>query len=111
VDIKAQQPADGILKRTDYGNTKCYQVVCECGSADHDHNLWVEADEHLISVTIYTTVKSKWWSINRWKTMWTLLTKGYVEYEADLIMNEQQAFNYAETLKKAVNDVKNFKKP
>ena len=43
--------------------------------------------------------------------MWALLTKGYVEYEADLIMNEQQAFNYAETLKKAVNDVKNFKKP
>jgi len=26
-------------------------------------------------------------------------------------MTEQQAINYAETLKKAVEDVKNFKKP
>jgi hypothetical protein len=40
-----------------------------------------------------------------------LLTRGYIEYEGSIIMTEQQAFNYAETLKKAVEDVKNFKKP
>lgn len=107
--MNAQIPAVGILKRNDYGTSECYQIVCECGSADHDHNLWVEADEHSVTVTLYTTAKSKWWSMNRWKKMWILLTKGYIEYEADLIMNEQQALNYAETLKKAVNDVKSFK--
>jgi hypothetical protein len=40
-----------------------------------------------------------------------LLTKGYIEYQASIIMTEQQTLNYAETLKKAVQDVKNFKKP
>jgi hypothetical protein len=109
MDLTAQIPAQGILKRNDYGNSKCYQIVCECGSPDHDHSLWVEADSHSITVTVYTTTKSKWWSMSRWKKMWTLLTKGYIEYEADLIMNEQQALNYAETLKKAVKDVKSFK--
>jgi hypothetical protein len=38
-----------------------------------------------------------------------LLTKGYVEYEANIIMTEQQALNYANVLTSATNDVKKFK--
>jgi hypothetical protein len=34
---------------------------------------------------------------------------GYVEYEASIIMSEQQALNYAETLKSAIIDVKQFR--
>ena len=64
-----------------------------------------------MTVTTYTTQKSQWWSLNRWQTIWRLLTKGYVEYEANIIMTEQQALNYAETLKKAVKDVSAFKQP
>ena len=109
--IQAQQPAEGVLKRSDWGDAITYQVVCECQDADHDHAVWVEADDHRVTVTTYTTQKSKWWTLNRWQTIWVLLTKGYVEYEANIIMTEQQAINYAETLKKAVEDVKNFKKP
>jgi hypothetical protein len=109
--IQAQAPAQGILKRSDWGDAITYQVVCECGDSNHDHNVWVEADDGNVTVTTYTTQKSKWWTLNRWQTIWILLTKGYVEYEANIIMTEQQAVNYAETLKKAVEDVKSFKKP
>lgn len=108
--MKAQTPAIGVLKRSDWGDAMSYQVVCECHDANHDHNVWVEADDACVTVTTYTTQKSKWWEINRWQTIWTLLTKGYVEYEANIIMTEQQALNYAETLKTAIKDVKNFKK-
>lgn len=107
--MKAQTPAEGILKRSEWGDSKSYQVTCECGDSNHDHNVWIEADDVNITVTIYTTAKTKWWSTNRWKTIWILLTKGYVEYEADLIMRKQQALNYAETLKKAIKDVEEFK--
>jgi hypothetical protein len=107
--MKAQTPAEGILKKNDWGDAKMYQVVCECGQSDHEQSLWVEADETGISVTIYATVKSPWWSMNRFKQIWTLLTKGYLQYETVLTMNEQAAFNYAETLKSAVKDVKEFK--
>ena len=41
--------------------------------------------------------------------MWTLLTKGYIEYEASLCMSEQQSLNYAETIKRAIIDVKEFR--
>jgi hypothetical protein len=39
-----------------------------------------------------------------------LLTKGYIEYEASIIMSQQQALNYADTLKSAVKDVETFRK-
>jgi hypothetical protein len=110
-ELGPQTPAEGILKRSDWGDTITYQVTCECQDADHDHNVWVEADDHRVTVTTYTTQKSKWWSLNRWQTIWILLTRGHVEHEANIIMTEQQALNYAETLKKAIQDVKNFKQP
>lgn len=107
--MKAQLPAEGILKRNDYGDSKVYQVVCGCGDSDHDHNLWIESDETGINVTLYVNVKSPFWSMNRLKQIWTLLTKGYTTHESTLYMSEQQAFNYAETLKTAIKDVKTFK--
>jgi hypothetical protein len=102
-----ETPAEGILKRRDWGDAQTYQVVCECQDADHDHNVWVEVDNHCVTVTTYTTQKSKWWEQSRWRTVWTLLTQGYVEYEASIIMTQQQALNYAETLKTAVSDLTN----
>ena len=109
--MEAQQPAQGILKTNDWGDSKAYHVVCECGDRNHIHNLWIEAEDVGVTVTIYSTVKSPWWSMNRFKQIWTLLTKGYLEHEANLMMNEQTALNYSETLKLAIQDVKNFKKP
>ena len=110
-ELKPQTPASGILKRSSWGDTTTYQIVCECHDADHDHHVWVEADNTGVTVTTYTTQKSQWWSLNRWRTIWILLTQGYVKYEANIIMTEQQALNYAETLKKAIHDVKSIKQP
>ena len=103
-------PAEGILKRNDWGDAVTYQVVCECQDSNHDHTVWVEAEDNQVTVTTYTTQKSKWWSLNRWQTIWILLSKGYVEYEASISMTEQQALNYSDTLKKAIDNVKQFRK-
>jgi hypothetical protein len=65
--MKAQAPAEGILKTNDWGDSKTYQVICGCGDTAHNHNLWVEADETGIEVTLYVNVKSPVWSMNRWK--------------------------------------------
>jgi len=107
--MKAQIPAEGIYQNKSWGDSITYGVVCECSDPNHTHNVWVEADDSGITVTTYTQQETKWWKFNRFKIIWTLLTKGYVEYEASLIMTEQQALNYAETLKKAIKDVTNFK--
>jgi transposase len=107
--MKSQTPAEGILKRHDWGDSKVYQIICDCGQDNHTHNMWVEADGCNISVTIYVDVKSPWYSLNRFKQIWTLLSTGYLQHETSLAMSKQQALNYADTLKKAIQDVEKFR--
>lgn len=107
--MKAEKPADGILMNHDWGRSKSYKVVCNCGSDEHSHDVWVEASDTGVAVTIYTKLKSKWWGVNRWQNIWKLLTQGYIEIEECIMLSDQQALNYAETLKQAVKDVQDFK--
>ena len=134
--MKAQEPAEGILKRNDWGNSKWYQVVCGCGQEYHDHNVWIEADETGINVTIHATVKTDYWSetfkprydinsewlqsidwywkgtvnnfINKIKITWEVWTTGAITTETSITMTEQQSLNYATTLENAVQDVRHF---
>lgn len=107
--LQEQLPAMGIMQTHDWGLTKVYKITCECGDDGHSHNLWIEADADKVTVSINTQLKSKWWELGRWKTIYTLITKGFVEVEECVIMNEQQSYNYANTLLSAVNDVMGFK--
>lgn len=137
--MKAQNPAEGIMKTGDYGNSKFYKVACGCGQPDHELNFEIEADEHGINANTYVNVKSDYWTetikkrydidnpylqevdwaikdiingfITRLKLTWTVWTKGHIEVQTTIIMSEQQALNYAETIKSAIQDVKDFKKP
>jgi hypothetical protein len=136
--MKAETPAEGILKTNDFGNSKWYHVVCGCGQTDHSLTVAVEADETGVNVNTYTTVKTDYWSENikkrydidnpylqeldwalkdiwnglvtRLKLTWSVWAKGHVKCETTILMSEQQALNYAETLKSAITDVKTFRK-
>ncbi len=135
--MKAETPAEGIMKTSDFGDSKFYKVVCGCGQDDHSIDFEVEAAETGINVNTYVTVKTDYWTesikkrydidspylqeldwalkdiwnglITRLKLTWTVWTKGYVRCETTIAMNEQQALNYAETIKSAVKDVKQFR--
>ena len=103
--MKPQTPAEGILETGHWPDAKSYHVVCDCGDPDHSHNLWIEADDTGVTVSIHAEVKTPWWSMNRWQQMWTLLTRGYLRQETMLTMDLQTALNYAETIKQAMQDV------
>jgi hypothetical protein len=135
--MKAQTPAEGILKTNDFGDSKWYKIVCGCGQNYHEHGVEVEADELGVNVNVYTTVKTDHWRetaktrydidniwlqefdwawksifnglIRKLKLTWELWITGAVTAETTITMSEQQALNYAETLKSAVEDVKEFK--
>ena len=138
-DLKAETPATGIMKTNDFGDSKFYKVVCGCGQPDHEIDFEVEAADTGINVNTYITAKTDYWTetvkkrydidsiwlqefdwfwknlvngfITRLKLTWTVWTQGYVKTESTIAMSEQQALNYAETLKSAIQDVKNFQKP
>jgi hypothetical protein len=137
--MKPETPAEGILKTHDFGDSKWYHVVCGCGQPDHQLTVEVEAEDTGVSVNTYATVKTDYWSesvkkrydidnpylqeldwalkdtwnglVTRLKLTWNVWTKGYIRAETTILMSEQQALNYAETLKSAIQDVKDFKKP
>ena len=108
--MNSQIPAEGIMQTNDWGDSKVYRVACNCHDETHNHNVWVEADDCDIIVTVYTTGKTNFWSKTRWYHIWTLLTKGYIDTESNVHLNKQQALNYAETLKSAIEDVEAFRK-
>lgn len=135
--MKAQQPAQGIMKTGEYGDSKFYKVVCGCGQPDHDIDFEVEATETGVNVNTYVTAKSDYWGetfvrrfdidstwlqewdwfwkdlvndvVRRVKLTWRIWTQGYVKTETTIAMSEQQALNYAHTLTTAMNDVKVFR--
>jgi hypothetical protein len=97
----------------------------------------VEADDTGVSVNTYATVKTDYWTdsvkkrydidnpylqewdwfwkdlvngfLTRLRLTWDVWIKGYVRSETTVLMSEQQALNYAETLKAAMTDVKEFR--
>lgn len=106
--MKAQKPARGILQVNDWGTSKMYKAVCECASDDCTHTIDIEAEDHGVVVTIYTTTRTNFWSMSRWKHIWKLLTCGYADFETTIILNKQSALNYATTIKEAVSDVESL---
>jgi len=108
--MKYQIPAEGILKHNDWGDSKVYRVACECGDESHNHNVWIEAEDTGVVVTVYTTNQTNFWSKTRWYHIWTLISKGYIDNESSVHLTKQQALNYAETLKSAIIDVEDFRK-
>jgi hypothetical protein len=136
--MKTQTPAEGIMKTGEYGDSKFYKVVCSCGDPDHDIDFMVEAEETGINVNTHVTVKTDYWTesvkkrydidndflqnldwtvkdiwngfVTRLKLTWRVWTQGYLKTEATIAMTEQQALNYSEALKSAIQDVRDFKK-
>ena len=107
--MNAQVPAEGIMQTNDWGDSRVYRIACNCGDENHNHNMWVEADDHDIQVTIYTTGETNYWSKTRWYHIWTLLTKGYIDTESSVHLTKQQALNYSATLKNAIEDLDAFR--
>ena len=106
----SQAPAKGILLVNDWGSSKMYKAVCQCGDGSCTHTIDVEAEDVGVTVTVYSQTRSNFWSTTRWAHIWTLLTKGYVKTESCIIMTKQVALNYADVLQLAIKDVEEFRK-
>lgn len=103
-----ETPAKGVLLMHDWGDSRMYRAVCSCGDDYCSHVIDIEAD-HEVTVTIYTTTRTNFWSKTRWHHIWTLLTKGYVDSEAVIIMPKQVALNYTNVLQSAISDLDQLK--
>lgn len=104
-----ERAANGVLKTSDFGDSKWYHIHCDCGNEDCAHDIEIEADDIHVQVHIYHVQHTKWWSKNRWQQIWQILTRGYADMQTTIVLNEQTALNYADNLVAAMDDVKEFR--
>lgn len=75
------------------------------GNNDHSQNLEVEFDEHgTAGVYIYTKVRSKFWELSRWKQIWQILSRGYLDVESSILLSEKSAKNYGNALLQTIDE-------
>ena len=83
--MKPQKPAQGIMLDRNWGTARSYTIACDCGEPDHFQQMWIEvgdesdADLQNVTVTFYVETASPWYSVNRWRQIWQMLTRGYVK--------------------------------
>lgn len=108
-----------ICLTNEFPNGDYYKVHCDCGSDEHNQTMEIEVNDGTIYLRFYQKVFSKhmWcpieWSetVKDWKmrfsTAWTILTKGYVEYESEfLFQNENAIEDYMKAIKQSLEKMK-----
>ena len=135
MDLKPQPPAEGIMKTADGTRFKMYHIECSCGSSDDAIDFIVSETHGEVVVETHTTQKTSWWEdpfrqrksyeieneflyqlnyyvrgflnamAHRLRITWAVWVHGYVKYSQSTIMTPQQALNYSDTLRRAVENV------
>ncbi len=139
--MKAQTPAEGIMKTHDFGDSKFYKVECTCGNPDDAIEVILEVEEGFgeVQLSLTTIQKTDWWKeLAEWETykidnpwLFSIVNsvkslingfahrvaitrdvwfKGYVKYSSTTMLSQQQALNFAETIKVGVKDIENFQR-
>lgn len=124
--LKPETPAQGIMQLVSGPDVRSYRVQCCCGSDDHTHDIWIEHNDGLVEVTLYTQSCTDWWSrvvperydianpvlqrchwfwtglvnavVRRLRLTWQLWAHGMIEYQSCVILDQQTATNYAQAL-------------
>lgn len=91
--MDAEKPAQGVMMHDEYS----FVVGCACTNPDCQHHVHMNVDDEIDTVDIFVEWKNPC-NQNRWKALWQLLTKGYVQMESSISLNKQTAKNYAATL-------------
>lgn len=104
--MKAETPARGISKTGEWGDYVSYRVDCACSDDSHAVNAWIEAKEDSemghVDVEFQVSTITPVWSVNRWRAIWELLTRGHHRGSHTLILEAQAAVNFAEAIKESV---------
>lgn len=120
---KPQQMAEGVRLCKKFSDSTFFAVSCDCGSGDHEIDVFVEKDEDLIFVTFSVLAKTKWWEkkwdgdrwyhhlwnglANRLSLTYSIWVKGYADMYTDAILTKQTAVNFANAIQTEVDRIEN----
>jgi hypothetical protein len=95
-----------ICKTAEFPDADFYTVICDCTHDDDNISMIMEVEDGMITLTFYKKIWAKATSCSifprfelakdwygRFKIAWNVLTKGYAEYEAEFLMQNEQAID------------------
>lgn len=101
------------MKTGEWPDAKSFCVACECTDPDHAVNAYIEVDREQdiknVVVRFYVQTSTPLWDMSRWRAIWNLLRHGDHRGEHHLLLDQQAALNFADTIKESVTTLS--KKP
>lgn len=107
--MEYQKPALGVAKQAEHDDCDIYIVACNCGCRDADHTVIVEGDASIDYVGVTINTQQRWFGFReKVRAIWRIITRGYVDYETGIVLNSQQATNYANALLESVERITTY---
>lgn len=107
--MQSQKPALGVMKQAEYNDCDIFIVACNCGCRDADHTVIVEGDSSVDYVGVTINTQQRWFGFKeKIRAIWRIITRGYVDYETGIVLNSQQAANYANALLESVERITTY---
>jgi hypothetical protein len=111
--MKPEQPATGVSKILDMGDTVCYRIDCVCNSQDHSVNTWIEVEQSWedidqISVMFFVKTYNRY-NENIWqriKQAAKILFTGVDEKEHEILLKPQAALNWIKAVEETIERMK-----
>ena len=109
--MEKQTPAQGIMQTGDYAETKMFRLECNCHFVDHDVQVFISSEYGYIAMEVFSKVSLySQGFFKRLKMLIKFLWSGHAEMDHTLLMNKQQALNFAEVIKDTIVKLEKFEK-
>lgn len=90
-----------IMKIEEFDDAVFYRIACECGSKEHDFDLWLEYDEDINDISMIISKEVYWsacytswpWYEKIWKRFLAVIKLtfcGHLKMEADVLFNKPE---------------------
>lgn len=113
-----QQPAQGICLMDDHPDYKRYYVQCKCGLRDDTVDVFVSATEDSVELELFTEscypTNGDQPFLGRLRTaakaFLTIIKGDELRFQSSALLEEQTAFNFAQTVLTAIKDSQKIRK-
>lgn len=110
--MKAEKPANGIMKTSERPQSQSFRIACDCHSESHAVDMWIEVDgdprePQQVQLEFFVNMSVPFWSrgFNRLRAAWNALCMGNVTHAHTMLLNKQAALNLSEAIRQTIQQL------
>lgn len=110
--MKAEKPANGIMKTNEWPQSQSFRIACDCHSESHAVDMWIEVagdatEPPRVQVEFFVNMTVPFWSqgFNRLRAAWRTLWFGEATHAHTMLLNKQAALNLSEAIRQSIQQL------